>query len=272
MRVVVGTFSTDVINAVTTIQSQTNVLDSAQVSVSQLNEAITDIQTSLTSLEPAASGNTNKLVTVESKLNANRNTTTNLSSNVTVISDAANALEQDAIANAAKLACVRTPTAAGEFTISGCNVRVLNGAGSTDTVNGKGNLVIGFNEDGACEGNADGSCLRGGSHNLVLGRQNQYQSFAGIVVGTENQVAGNYSTVTSGFRNKAMTLYASVSGGVEGGALTAEAVSVSGGFGNFANGYGATVSGGNLGIARADLSTVTGGSRVVASTRETVVP
>jgi hypothetical protein len=272
MRIVVGAFSTDVNNVLTTVQSQTNVLSSALVSASQINDNIIEIQTSLSSMELADTASTNKFTTVENKVNANTNTINNMLSTVTTMSDAIDSLEEDASANTAKLICVHSPASAGEFTISGCNVRVMNGVGSTDLVNGKGNLIIGMNEDGSCGDTESGSCLRSGSHNLVLGLHNQYQSFAGIVAGTQNEVAGNYSTVTSGFKNKATSLYASVSGGGEGGAVTAEAVSVSGGLGNFANAHGATVSGGSLGLARADLSTIAGGLREISFTREAVVP
>jgi hypothetical protein len=46
--------------------------------------------------------------------------------------------------------CVSTDSDAGDFILRGCNVHVENGSGSTPgyASNPKGNLVIGYNEDG----------------------------------------------------------------------------------------------------------------------------
>ncbi len=74
---------------------------------------------------------------------------------------------------------------------SGVNVYVQNGAGATNTTNGVGNLVVGYNE-------VPGTPARGGSHNLVLGVQNNYSSYGGLVAGGQNSIAGKYATVTGG--------------------------------------------------------------------------
>src|SRR5258705_97292 len=35
---------------------------------------------------------------------------------------------------------------------SGVNVQIVNGLGATETVNGVGNLIVGYNEPGGCSG------------------------------------------------------------------------------------------------------------------------
>ena len=65
----------------------------------------------------------------------------------------------------------------GKTTIqfSGVNVQVVNGAGKTESVNGEGNLVIGYDEDSGRE--------QQGSHNLVLGVEQTFTSYGGIIAG-----------------------------------------------------------------------------------------
>src|SRR5437660_9426114 len=83
------------------------------------------------------------------------------------------------------------------------NVQILNGAGRTASVNGTGNLVVGYDE-------APGN--QSGSHDLILG---QFQSFTGVgelVGGYDNSATGNYSSVLGSF-SAASGKYATVTGG-----------------------------------------------------------
>ena len=86
---------------------------------------------------------------------------------------------------------------------SGMNVQIVNGLGFTDLADGTGNLIIGYNEWRELEGSEN---LRDGSHMLVVGSQNNYtaESFGGIVVGTMNQTAANYASVSGGSNNYAL--------------------------------------------------------------------
>src|SRR5215831_2560118 len=101
----------------------------------------------------------------------------------------------------------------------GVNVQIVNGTGSTSTIDPKatGNLIIGYNED---DGNARGTCTvsgpadsfegnctsdggtftrsLSGSHNLVIGSGHGYSSFGGIVVGQENLITGKFAVVSGG--------------------------------------------------------------------------
>jgi uncharacterized coiled-coil protein SlyX len=160
---------------------------------------------------------------------------------------------------------------------SGVNVYVNNGAGGTDaTPNGKGNLIIGYNEgayspisctqDSDCAvlgtdcNTAQDVCFAGhaGSHNLVLGMNNSYASFGGLVAGEVNAVTGPFSSVTGGSGNWASGSGSAVSGG-ESNTASGPSSSVSGGWGNTALGGYSSVSGGGENLASGAYSSVTGG-------------
>jgi hypothetical protein len=53
-----------------------------------------------------------------------------------------------------------------EVVISGANLRIVNGLGTTDTVNGLGNLIVGYNE---LRNEPSSPDVRTGSHNIVGG-------------------------------------------------------------------------------------------------------
>ena len=92
--------------------------------------------------------------------------------------------------------------------ITGANLRLLNGLGSTDTTNGLGNLIVGYNEL-----RAGGENTRTGSHNVVVGTQHQFSSFGGLVVGLQNEIHGAHAAVSGGMRNTAAGEHAAISGG-----------------------------------------------------------
>lgn len=136
---------------------------------------------------------------------------------------------------------------------SGVNVHINNGWESTDTVNGRGNLIIGYNEtrisgsfvcsDGDQYNSTD--CVnnggvwqlnhKSGSHNIVLGPNHNYSRYGGLVAGYQNTINGISAVVSGGEGNMANAPSSSVSGGV---ANTARgfASSVSGGASNTALG------------------------------------
>ncbi len=86
---------------------------------------------------------------------------------------------------------------AGDAVFSGCDVEVRNGLGDTGTTNGKGNLIVGYNEN-------PNAFNRDGSHNIVVGRNHGYSSFGGLVVGINNQITGAYASVSGGSSNVAV--------------------------------------------------------------------
>lgn len=146
---------------------------------------------------------------------------------------------------------------------TGANIHIRSGEGCTngatvppncitgpETTNGRGNLIIGYDE--AAGGDASG---RGGSHNLVLGSYHQFTSYGGFVAGIDNAITGPESTVSGGQGNIASGLRSSVSGGGS----------------NTASGYLASVSGGAVGTASGDASSVSGGQSNTASANRSSV-
>jgi hypothetical protein len=141
-----------------------------------------------------------------------------------------------------------------EITIAGANLNVVNGLGATETTNGLGNLIVGYNLDS----DLGGSAARTGSHVLVVGDEHAYTASAGIVAGWGNAVTGDFCAVLSGWGNEASGWSASVLGG---GANVASGVdaTVSGGYWNEASGDSASVSGGDYNLASGLYASVSGG-------------
>jgi hypothetical protein len=142
----------------------------------------------------------------------------------------------------------------------GINVQIVNGTGDTQTVNGMGNLIVGYNRPSTgsfiCSvGTVDSeaACLasggiwaqshKSGSHNIVGGDFNSYSSWGGLVLGLENALGAPYAAILAGARNRAGASFASISGGSHN---TASGIysSVSAGFANRASGDFAGVGGG----------------------------
>lgn len=145
---------------------------------------------------------------------------------------------------------------------SGVNVQVVNGQDETESTNGVGNLILGYNE--ARSGGGDPASGRDGSHNLIVGTGHYYRSYAGIVAGSDNTTDGPYASVTGGLRNTASGDRASVTGG-SGNSAIAHAATVSGGHSNYASGNSASITGGSANTASGPRSSVTGGSINIAS-------
>jgi hypothetical protein len=153
---------------------------------------------------------------------------------------------------------------------SGVNVQVVNGEGKTASVNGVGNVVIGYDESPGTQT---------GSHDLILGEEQTFTSYAGIVAGRSNTISGPFASVTGGSSNTASGEKASVTGGlantasafvssVSGGGLnnaTFREASVSGGFTNEASGENASVTGGDNNKATAVFASISGGYHSTAS-------
>jgi hypothetical protein len=131
---------------------------------------------------------------------------------------------------------------AGKPTVqfSGVNVQIVNAAGKTESTNGEGNLVIGYDEEPG---------EQTGSHNLILGEEQTFTSFGGIDGGNGNRITAPFASVVGGGENIA----------------DAGESSVSGGFGNTASGEGSSVSGGSHNTASGEASSVSGGDNNTAS-------
>merc|ERR1711957_705354 len=147
----------------------------------------------------------------------------------------------------------------------------MGGEGSTDApTNGKGNLIIGYNEPRdslmevpeSAEGLEDIEAKkveavepRVGSHNLIIGDEHEYTSYGGIVTGQQNRISNKYSAVVGGAGNAATGTYSTVTGGYINEA-TGHFSSISGGRANTASGEASSISGGRDNTASGEVSSI----------------
>jgi len=172
--------------------------------------------------------------------------------------------------------------------VAAANLQIVNGMDKTDSKNGVGNLIIGYDElrpdtgtkqcsqatfappnlqslkytlydQAGCEAaNAVFAVNhKSGSHNLVVGPYHNYSSYGGAVMGTQNSIAYYYANVTGGQLNVAAGIAASITGGNNNLAYTF--ASVNGGENNIAEGENAVVSAGAYNLAIGKDSAVSGG-------------
>ena len=181
--------------------------------------------------------------------------------------------------NASASGCLAVEPDFNTAMFEGCDVHVRNGTGSTGgTVNGVGNLIVGYDE-------YDGSQTRGGSHNLVIGAEHSYTGYGGLVAGVGNTISRGYASVIGGEDNEAKGLgntvlgglsnvadggFASVLGG-EGNPASGPYAAVSGGFGNVASENWTSITGGVLNAASAWGASVSGGQSNTASGEESSI-
>jgi hypothetical protein len=143
--------------------------------------------------------------------------------------------------------------------INKANVHVTSGSGSTNgVVNGLGNIIIGYNEK---RGTGD---IRTGSHNLILGTNNNYNSYGGLIAGSYNQISGIYATISGGFKNIANGDHSAIGGGFSNSANGMDS-SISGGDTNVANTFGDSVTGGASNDAQGGDSSISGGDLNIAN-------
>jgi len=127
--------------------------------------------------------------------------------------------------------------------LTGANLQVVNGLGVTESLNGLGNLIVGYNELGNPAGDN-----HTGSHNIVGGNENNFSSSGGLVMGEGNGISAEWASVSGGSNNYASGPSSSVSGGL-GNSADGFGTSVSGGYRNRASGYFTSVSGGAANLA-----------------------
>jgi len=144
--------------------------------------------------------------------------------------------------------------------ISGVNVQIVNGSGSEDTLNGVGNLILGYDD------NYLSPKPRTGSHNLIVGDYNSWTSYGAIVAGTGDLGAGPYASVLGGEANIATGTSSVIVSGVDNDIPTAgPGAAVLSGWGNTASAPQAATAGGADNTASGWYSSVTGGENNVAS-------
>ena len=171
---------------------------------------------------------------------------------------------------------------------SSVNLQVVNGAGS-ETTNGLGNVVIGYDQlrntdsvyapecsrgigigepfhhpittqaECIAAGGIWGLNHKGGSHYLVVGSEHNYSGWSGIVSGYGNTSNSPSASVVGGQYNQATGWGSAVSGGA-GNRASGYMSSVTGGHDNLASGQDASVSGGYGGTASGPQASIAGGS------------
>jgi hypothetical protein len=110
-----------------------------------------------------------------------------------------------------------TVTTQPTLRISNVNVQIVSGSGtSRGTPNGRGNLILGYNEKTRVDSSKRSKLdARSGSHFLILGMSNGYSGFGGLVGGIENAVSdGKFASVLGGTSNLSLGNGSAVLGGV----------------------------------------------------------
>ena len=125
------------------------------------------------------------------------------------------------------------------LTFSGMNLQLVNGEGETDTTNGLGNLIVGYNGDHITLGTPD----RTGSHSVVVGDGHDWSGAGALIAGTNNRVSADAASILGGDMNQATEEGSAVLGGRQ-NVASGDNASVVGGQGNDASGSEATVLGG----------------------------
>jgi len=226
-----------------------------------------DVNANFTETATAVNDNQSQLTAVLARLDALEAANAALQTTVTALQTENAALQTDVSNLQAEQVVglanyVAVDTNLNRVTFSGANVHVNNGMGSTATINGLGNLVVGYDEnrvdqtilfcsDGAITNQADceaagevwASVHKSGSHNVVIGPEHNYSRSGGLIAGGFNNVLADSASVTGGFFNTAAGVESSVSGG-EFNLASGARSSVSGGLGNTASGFRGSVSGG----------------------------
>ena len=270
-----------------TVSSQTATISSLTNNLSSANNAISDLQ-SLLALKANANHNHNAIyspilhnhtgVYAPVSHGHSQGSISGLSSALSTHASQISAINNSDVMDLDAYLTIST-TGGAKATLSGINLQIVNGLGSTSTINGLGNLIVGYNENNTatdvwlyscssgqyttqsdCESNGEiwGNSHKTGSHYLVLGTQNNYSQYGGMVAGLRNTTNRNYSTATGGRENRVLGSYSSVSGGYR-NVVTGHYSSVSGGYRGGAFGAYSSVTGGNENFAFGSYSSVTGG-------------
>lgn len=155
------------------------------------------------------------------------------------------------------------------------NLQIVNGMGATNTTNGCGNLIVGYNE--APPPSSGAPTARTGSHNLVIGRHHSHASYACLLAGQANAATVNAPSscvvggaegsanaelcvVVGGHEGKANSNRCVIVGGFDNGANAADLSVVVGGVNNRADAHSSSIFGGSANTTGGNNSTILGGS------------
>jgi len=164
------------------------------------------------------------------------------------------------------------------------NLQIVNGMGKTDTTNGCGNLIVGYNETSIASPSA-----RTGSHNIILGRFHSHASYAClltgernfatsnapsscVVGGSESHVGADLSVVVGGRENNANSAGCVIVGGEDNGANGANFSVVVGGGQNRTAAPASSIFGGGENTTNAQGSTILGGVNLTTTMPNQRIP
>lgn len=230
-------------------------LTGGEVDLTPVLDRLDRLEATVGALQSDVSSLEQQLSSSEAANDALQGQITTLQGQVTTLQGRVDDLEADQTTLDATLAGVSR--AGDTLLFEGMNLQIVNGQGQTNTTNGVGNLIVGYNEP------PEGDWARSGSHMLVLGTKNDWTSFGGLVAGSGNLAGGAYASISGGENNVASGWGASISGG-RGGLASNITASILGGQDNTASGINATVSGGRANRA------IGGNSSVLGSVENTV--
>lgn len=243
-----GTFD-DVVESLSNHQERISLVELAQDAAVV---AVEGLQADVELLTGSVAANGDKLVELEESIQDNTDDIGTLSGTLDGIQTSLDGLTSTVTGHTDKLQCVSSSTNASSFIFEGCNVHVRNTGGATSATDGLGNIIIGYNEE--CTG-----CGRAGSHNLIMGVQNNYKSYGGLVGGMLNSIEQPFGAILTGSENKATGTYGAVISGSKNTAK-GEASVVLGGKTNSALGSSSSIVGGETGTTSANFAVVLGGS------------
>jgi hypothetical protein len=258
----------------------------------QGNNPLAALQAQVTALQNQVNTQGGKITTLQGQVSSLQTSNTTLQGQVSSLQTSNTSLQSEVTALQNQLTTAQPVLALAPYVsvdpnpedgvigpnikFTGANIHILSGSGATDdnlsqggSLTGRGNLIIGYDENTFSQPTG----YRGGSHNLVLGRQSVFTSacFAGIVTGFQNEISAEGACVTGGSVNTASGQFASVTGGNGNTASALESL-VCGGEGNTASGVQSAVLGGDLDNASGDQSVVIGGGNNTASTANSIRP
>ena len=243
------------------LQEELEAMQEELAAVQQELSELQDQQSSVSDLALEQSAQREEVVTLSDELSEAK-------SQIAVLEETVAVLVQDTDGVADLLQYVTAYPAANQIKIVGANVLIQSGSGYSDDgyhlkvpgwkTYGLGNLIVGYDE-------GDDKDMKTGSHNIVVGRDHTYTSYGGLVVGYNNSIIGQYSSVTGGHSNSAEARTASVSGGRYN--VAADYYSwVGGGYDNKADGWYASLMGGAFNFSTGECGVLVGGDSEFNST------
>lgn len=182
-------------------------VNTTQAALEALLQRVQALEAANNALQDQVGRHTTELAAIENDLTSHEHAITQLQGTSSTQAQAISTLQSNVASQGSAISSLQTKTASmaattingrPAVTFNGVNVYVRNGMGSTaGTPNGTGNLIVGYDEARTT------NSKKTGSHNLVLGYENNYESFGGIVAGRSNSITGETSSVLGGFMNQA---------------------------------------------------------------------